>query len=131
MRLSETHILDAGARLQKVESLLDQALADLVGDQSSAPASHCAAILTTASDELRAFAHAVTLCAPDKDYPLLRPRVQGLLLRLKSVERLLSSAAEFYRGWCAAVPPSHSYSLPAGYGPDHSSFGPALLALEG
>jgi hypothetical protein len=116
---------EAATRLQRVESLLVQALDDLSGKGSAAPCSRCAVVLTEASAELQIFAGLVT----EPDRAALRPQLQALLPRLSTAERLLAAAAEFYRGWCAAAP-QPSYPAPCYHG-DGLSHGPALLALEG
>jgi hypothetical protein len=107
--------------------LLDQALDDLTGRHNGSPCSRIAHILTDIQAELQIFA---TLLTPSEaSERTLVPRLKAISPRLKSVERLLTAAAEFYLGWCASAPPS---SYPAlGYHADQLAHRPALLALEG
>jgi hypothetical protein len=125
-------MVEAGTRLQRIESLLDQAVADLVGKEVSARCSNCAAALAEAAAELQFFAGLLTGTERKgleaRDVAALARRIKALLPRLHRAQRLLLAAAEFYRGWCAAVP-AVSYPWPA-YQADGWSRGPALLALE-
>lgn len=119
--------LDASKLLRRVEVLLDEALADLTGNESASPCSRSVDLLSTALHELQAF----DLLSRDSslERATFRPRLESLLPRLSAAERLLSAAAEFYRGWCAAGT-APSYPVP-GYQTDHLQNTPALLALEG
>jgi hypothetical protein len=124
-----TRLIDPDASLRHVEKLLDQVLVDLMGDKSAVPCSRAAVLLAEAAVELRAF---VTMSADrlaDPDYLALRPRVQALVPRLRTAERLLAAAAEFYRGWCAVG--AASSDTVRGYQTEISFPGPALLAFEG
>ncbi len=140
--------VEAGARLRRIESLLDQAIDDLTGKGRSSPGSRCAAALTEASAELRSFAALLTESRRERhkfgrleaeERAALLPRVKALLPRLSRAERLLAAAAQFYEGWCAAgsaAGQAQNYSSP-GYQIEswpHSEnwpHSPVLLAFEG
>jgi hypothetical protein len=136
--------VEARARLQRVETLLDQALDDLTGTgkKGAVPCTRCAAALTEVAAELQSFAGLLTErpqersgllrgqnCLEAGDRAALSPQIKALLPRLTRLERLLAAAAEFYRGWCAAGP-APGYPAP-GYETDAWSHSPALLTLEG
>ena len=126
-----------GQRLLRLESLLDQAIEDLIAAGSQTACSRCASLLTEAVGELQVLQglligtrHKTTATDAQLepcDHATLRRQMGKLPPRLQHLERLLAGAAEFYRGWCAAAP------LPDGYEADGWSQvrGPALLALEG
>ncbi len=120
--------VNADQCLQRVEALLDEALDDLTGRRKTAPCLRAANILTDIHSELRIFAD--LLPASRANQPALLPRLKAISPRLKSAERLLATAGEFYLGWCAAAPPSSSYPA-SGYQADQLFHRPALLALEG
>lgn len=120
--------------LDRVETLLGEALEDLKHPKREAPAARCAAALAEAAAELQAFAQ-VSGGIGSQSAPL-RTQLGGLYSRLRRLERLLASAAEFYRGWCAAGTQADSYPAPCyleeGYqSASWSNPGPALLAFRG
>jgi hypothetical protein len=123
------------AHLSRVENLLDEALQDLTSLKREAPAARCAAALAEASAELRAFSQARYDLG--SQHPDLRSQLGRLPTKLRGLERLLASAAEFYRGWCAAGPPAADYQSTGYSGEGYQSFGwsndsgPALLAFRG
>jgi hypothetical protein len=119
--------VEAGQSLQRVETLLDQALKDLIGDRSSAPCSQCPELLAEALKELQGVGH--LLGKSSRDETSVQARVNAILPRLSLAERLLSASAGFYFGWCAAG--SRVASPAAGYYADSMMPGPSLLALEG
>jgi hypothetical protein len=112
-----------------------EALQDLKSLSHEAPAARCAAALAEASAELRAFAQArYDLGAQAATLPC---QLGGLPTKLRRLERLLASAAEFYRGWCAAGAPTADYHASCDSGQSYQSAGwsnepaPALLAFRG
>lgn len=123
------------AHLSRVENLLDEALQDLKSLNREAPAARCAAALAEASTDLLSFSQA--------RYDLgsqpasLRNQLSGLPAKLRRLERLLASAAEFYRGWCAAGASAADYQSIAYSGEGYqgsgwlNDSGPALLAFRG
>jgi hypothetical protein len=119
--------VEASARLRRIENLLDQATADLTGKGSSPACSRCAELLAETQAELQSVAGLLPELAQQRAALILQ--LKALLPRIRSVERLLAAAAEFYRGWCAAGP-AQSYPAP-GYQIDEWSRRPALLAFEG
>jgi hypothetical protein len=119
--------VNADQSLQRVEALLDQALDDLTGNRNASPCLSAADILTNVHSELQALAGLLT--ASEANQSILVARAKAIFPRLKTAERLLMAAGDFYLGWCAAAPAS---SYPAqGYQAEHPSHSPALLALEG
>jgi len=120
--------------LKRVENLLDEALKDLTKVSREAPGSRCAAALAEAAAELQAFAQ-VNRGTGSQPNTVLR-QLSGLPARLRNLERLLASAAEFYRGWCAAAPEAN-YPPTGDSGENYQSSGwsndsgPALLAFRG
>jgi hypothetical protein len=138
-------VIEADARLRKVENLLEQAMEDLLVKGNDAPGTQCRAALSDAVEELRALNGLLVqqspdsklMCLPSLDSALehsdratLSRRVIALLPRLHGIGRLLAAAAEFYNGWCAASP-APDYTA-AGYesGGWMGSRGPALVACE-
>lgn len=119
--------LKADQSLQRVEALLDQALVDLAGTRGTSPGELAAHLLTDVYAELQIFAG--LLPASEADHLALAPRMKAIFPRLKTAERLLTAAAEFYRGWCSATPSFFYPGLELQV--DQASHGPALLALEG
>ncbi len=122
------------SRLDRVEKLLDEALEDLTRPNREAPAARCAAALAEAARELQTLSQA----RPESGSPVsaFRARLAGLPAKLRRLERLLASTADFYSGWCAAAPAANyvepyssqtCYQSP-GWSNDH---GPALLAFRG
>ncbi len=129
--------IDARSSLKRVENLLDRALEDLTDFRQAAPGSRCAAALTEAASELRILEqadHDRWYAESARERAALERRLRALLPRLRSLERLLASAGEFYRGWCAvgcaATPPGYSTTGYEALGWS-SEPGPALLALKG
>jgi hypothetical protein len=122
------------AHLKRVENLLDEALEDLRCVNRQTPATRCAAALAEAAVELQAFAQAQPEIDPQNS--VLRMQLNGLPARLRRMERLLASAAEFYSGWCAAGPTA-DYHASGDSGQSYESAGwstdtaPALLAFRG
>jgi len=122
------------AHLNGVENLLEEALEDLRYPNREAPATRCAAALAEAAAELQAFAQSHREIGPQN--PVLRRQLNGLSARLRRMERLLASAAEFYSGWCAAGPTA-DYHASGDSGQSYESAGwstdtaPALLAFRG
>ncbi len=112
------------AHLKRVENLLDEALEDLRCVNRQTPATRCAAALAEAQPEI------------DPQNSVLRMQLNGLPARLRRMERLLASAAEFYSGWCAAGPTA-DYHASGDSGQSYESAGwstdtaPALLAFRG
>lgn len=129
---------DASARVSQVAGLLDQALADLTDFRQAAPAVRCTAALAEAATELKALEkirQELASATPSAERASLQRKLKGLLLQLRRVERMLASAGDFYRGWCAAgysATPDLCYSAD-GYESRSGSNqpGPALLALHG
>jgi hypothetical protein len=122
------------AHLNRVENLLDEALQDLRYPDREAPATRCAAALAEAAAELQAFARAHREISPQNS--VLRRQLNSLPKRLRRMERLLASAAEFYSGWCAARPTA-DYHASGDSGQSYQTAGwsndlaPALLAFRG
>lgn len=127
------------ARLDCVERLLDEALEDLKHPIRDAPAVRCAAALAEAARELQTFSHARPETGSHTS--AFRARLAGLPAKLRRLERLLASAAEFYTGWCAAGTQADSYPAPGDSEQGYQSAGwsnlacsnrgPALLAFRG
>jgi len=119
--------IEAAQHLRRVKTLLDQALDDLVGKQTSAPCSRCLHLLAEALSELQQFS-ALGHESLGNRADLVR-ELTAVLPRIGAAQRLLAAASEFYRGWCAAglVPNDTA----AGYQGDCLTHGPALLAMEG
>jgi len=122
------------AHLNRVENLLDEALRDLSYPDREAPATRCAAALAEAAAELQAFGQTHRELGPQNSF--LRMQLNSLPKRLRRVERLLASAAEFYSGWCAAGPTA-DYHASCDSGQSYQTTGwsndtaPALLAFRG
>ena len=118
--------------LDRVENLLDDALTDLTAFNREVPGARCAAALAEAAAELQAFAKV----RPQVGSQRMRKQLSAIPSRLRNIERLLASAAEFYTGWCAAVPAAHSSASglaeqsyqSSGWSNDTA---PALLAFRG
>jgi hypothetical protein len=127
------------SQLDRVERLLDEALEDLKRPKGEAPAVRCAAALAEAARELQTFSQVRP--EPGSHSSAFRARLAGVPAKLRRLERLLASAAEFYTGWCAAGTQADSYPAPGdleqGYqsagwsNPAWSNRGPALLAFRG
>ena len=122
------------SRLDRVETLLDEALEDLKCPKREAPAARCAAALAEAACELQTFSQARP--GIESQTATLRRQLNGLPARLGHLSALLASAADFYSGWCAAAPAANyvePYSSQTGYqSPGWSNdHGPALLAFRG
>jgi hypothetical protein len=120
--------------LDRVESLMIEALEDLTSMNRTAPGLRCAAALTEAASEMQAFAQ--THSGIGSHTATLRRQLHGLAARLGHLSALLASAADFYSGWCAAAPAANQvepYSSQNGYqSPGWSNaHGPALLAFRG
>jgi hypothetical protein len=111
------------ASLNRVEALLGEALKDLTAMSRKAPGARCSAALAEAAVELQAFVgtHAET----GSQSPSLRRQLSGWPTKLRALQGLLASAAEFYGGWCAAAPVA-AYPVDC-----HTEPGPALLAFRG
>jgi putative hemolysin len=129
-----TAALAANARLSRVESLLDEALRDLTAFSGETPGSRCAAALAEAAAELQAFSQVAGQVGSQS--ATFRKLLSAFHPRLCNLKRLLASAADFYRGWCAAAPAANqaeSYCSQDGYQFRSSSGepGPALLAFRG
>jgi hypothetical protein len=122
------------AHLSRVDNLLDEALQDLKSLNREVPAARCAVALADASAELRAFSQARYDLGSQPD--TLRSQLSALPAKLRRMERLLASAAEFYTGWCAAAPTADQHAS-GDSGQSYQSAGwsnepaPALLAFRG
>jgi len=118
---------EAAQCLQRLETLLDQALDDLVGRETLAPCSRFSELLERAFAELQEFSRLLNDCLPDRTN--FSCELRSVLPRLSAAQRLLSAASDFYRGWCAAgLEPGSSGP---GYQADCQTRGPVLLAVEG
>jgi hypothetical protein len=122
--------------LRRIETLLGQAIDDLVGKTSGTPGLKCTAMLAEVATELQLLNETMSkalLAAPSRlpgsEIAALVPEVSALLPKINRVERLWANASEFYRAWCA-VGPTQSYPSP-GYEADGFSPSPALLVFEG
>lgn len=130
--------IDASARLNQTASLLDQALGDLMDFRQAAPGLRCSAALAEAANELKALEQIrqeLAAATPSAERAALQRKLKSLLLQLRGVERLLASAGDFYRGWCAAGYTATSDLCYSANGYESLSGsnqpGPALLALQG
>ncbi len=122
------------AHLSRVENLLEEALQDLISLNREAPGARCVVALAAAGAELQAFSQARYDLR--SEHVTLRSQLRGLPTKLRRLERLLASAAEFYTGWCAAAPAA-DYQPLCDSGQGYQSAGwsndpaPALLAFRG
>jgi hypothetical protein len=138
-------VIEADARLRKVENLLDRALEDLLVKDNPAPGAQCTAALSDAVAELRALSGLLVQPSSDSKLMSLPPgnlqlgkleraslsrQLTALNPRLQSVGRLLAAAAEFYSGWCAAAPAPTYTAAAYETGGWANSRGPALVAFE-
>lgn len=118
--------------LDRVENLLADAITDLTAFSREAPGKRCAAALAEAAAELQALAKVPGQLGSQR----VRKQLSAIPSRLRNIERLLASAAEFYTGWCAVVPAAH-FSAPGPAKHSYQSSGwsndtaPALLAFRG
>ena len=124
-------VAEASQRLRCVASLLDQALDDLAGKGNSLPGCGSAVLLGVAYAELQSFSRSVPTpsSAQRESLSVLAAQLNELLPKLNKAQRFLATAAEFYRGWCAAgLLQNHSAT---GYEGEGWSQGPALVAVQG
>ena len=119
-------VAEASQRLRRVASLLDLALDDLTGKGNALPGCGSAALLTEAYAELQSFSPPPVQANSSL---MLTAQLNELLPKLTRAQRLLATAAEFYRGWCAAGLTQNQST--AGYEGEGWSHGPALLAIQG